>query len=223
MRTRAGVPRGRRAALVLVTSLTCLLTGCADDPAPPAAPSSPETVPLTDVDLAGLAAVRAPFCESLDVARVGDVLGGPARHTDSYAPGDRVRLTSEVVDVADEHGCTFTRGAVTARAWLLAQPVTRGQAREYATARRRQPECSAAGVLEFGSPGVVQTCRPPSTSEKPGGGEAGSGSLVVTMSGLFGDGWLTCQVTDRSPAEGDALLEGAQRWCAEVARTVASG
>ncbi len=222
MRTGAGARRRRRRALVAVTLLTCTLTGCTEDSARTAGPSSPEVEPLTDVDLRGLVAVRAPFCEALDRRRVEQVLGGAPRRSDSYAPGDPARLAAEVVDVAHEHGCTFSRGAVTARAGLLARPVTRARAREYVDARRRQADCSPAGVLDFGSPGLVQTCRPPSTTEKPGGSRHGTGSLVVTMSGLFGDGWLTCQVTDRSPDRVDELVEEAQRWCAEVARTVAS-
>ena len=182
-----------------------------DDPAPPA-PPKPTTVPVADLDLSGLAAVRAPFCEALDPTALSDLLGRDPRRRSTWSPGDRVRLEEGLVDVADEYGCSFVRRGVTARAWLFAQPVSRREAGGYVEERRRTPGCRAAGVLSFGSPGVVQACRVAGKSP----------ARVVAMAGRFGDGWLTCEVTAAPASAGAGLIERAQRWCAAVATTVAA-
>jgi hypothetical protein len=146
------------------------------------------------------------------------VLGGKPLHQASYAPGDRVRLTPALRDVAHEYGCAFRKRSITARAWLFAQPVTRAQARSYLAARQKVPGCVTSGVLAFGKPGLTQFCRP-----VPHGSAAGAapGTSLVTMSGLFGGGYLTCQVSATPKLlSNDDLLTRTERWCASVATTV---
>jgi hypothetical protein len=218
MRRRAaawGVP-----ALTLVVA-TLLVGACTAGSQSPRA-AGPGVVPLQQVDLSGLAAIRAPFCGALDQAALSTVLGGKPWRDASYAPGDRVSLTPALHDVAHEYGCAFRKRGITARAWLFAQPVTRTQAEAYVAARRGVPGCAPAGVLRFGSPGLVQACRPAPHAGGPADAGAAPGTHLVTMSGRFGSGYLTCQV---SAAPGprlsdDDLLTRGQRWCASVATTV---
>jgi hypothetical protein len=219
MRALLGVRRGWSPSLALVLA-ALLLSGCtSESPAPRAA--GPSLVPLQEIDLSGVSAVRAPFCEALDETALSAVLGGKPRRDTSYGPGDRVALTPALRDVAHEYGCAFRKRGIIARSWLFAQPVTRGQARSYVGERRHLAGCSPAGVLEFGSPGVVEFCRP-ARHAGPGGGGAAKGTSLVTMSGLFGSGYLTCQVsaTPESRLSNDDLLTRAERWCASVATTI---
>ena len=217
MRAEPTVRRvGNRAvgvSAVMVALLTVFLTGCTDEPAAPPAQAEATVAPLTDLDLGGLSAVRAPYCETLDPGQLSDVLGGDPHRTSSYKPGDRVGLAPGMVDVVQEYGCSYFRGPVTARTWLFAQPVTNRGARSLVAERAREQGCRPAGVLEFGAPGVVQTCRPAQDAGASGAAE------TVVLAGLFGDGYLTCEVT----APGDpSLLERTQRWCAGVAEAVAT-
>ena len=203
------------AALAVAVSL---LTGCTSEtPAPRSA--EPTVVPLQRLDLTGVSAKRAPFCDSLDAAAVASVLNGKPWHDASYGPGDRVALAPDLRDVAHEYGCVYRRRGITARAWLFAQPVTRGQAKSYVHTQRGVAGCSTAGVLKFGSPGVVQFCRP---ARRAGPAGAPKGTTLATMSGLFGPGYLTCQVsaTPGTRLSHDDLMTRAQRWCASVATTV---
>src|SRR3954451_21980288 len=169
LRVRRASPS--RAPLVALLLSVVLLGGCTSEASAPRR-TGPTAVPLEQVDLSGVSAVWAPFCEALDETSTTAALGGKPQRSSAYGPGDRVALTPDIRDVAHEYGCVFRRGGMTARAWLFAQPVTRGQARSYVAERHRVPGCSTAGVLEFGSPGVVQTCRPARLAGAAVGGAA---------------------------------------------------
>ena len=187
-------------ALLVAVGLTGLV-GCTGEESAPA-PVVPTTVAVEDIDLSGVRAVRADFCERLDEEAIGAVVGGEPRKSDSYSKGDRREVSPGVVDVVNEYGCTYRRGKRVAQAWLFAQPVTKDDARALLAERRTTKGCRPAGDLEFGTPGLVQQCE-------------GDGVRRTTMAGLFGDGWLTC--------EAQAPLEDAQRWCAAVALTTGTG
>ena len=199
-------PLARLAPLVLAAGLTAGCTAPSDkaEDLP-----TPTVTPLTDIDLSGVVAARGPFCDALDPESVADLLGGEPERTNSYGIGQRVDLVPGLRDVANEYSCSFTRDALTARAWLFAQSVTPAEARSMVEERGRDQACAPAGELSFGDPGLVQSCEP-------------GGRRRITAVGLFGDGWLTCQTT--TPATGDVaeLLERTQRWCAEVAVATAS-
>jgi hypothetical protein len=190
-----------------------LVTGCTgDDPAEP----TPTTTPLAAVDLTGVAVPRSTLCEAIDEESVVAVLGGEPERADTWSPGDPVQLPSGSTDVAHEHGCSFARGAVVARAWVFAQPVAAAPARAWLRELRSGPGCEPTGPLEFGSPGAAVSC-------------VAGRSTTVRMAGLFGDAYLSCEVArrtgraarDASPERTAGTAEQAQRWCANVA--LASG
>ncbi len=196
--------RGLAPAVLAVTLLTAGCTG--SDEAPDE--TGPSETPLADVDLTGVSAARTPFCDAIDPASVATALGGEPDKSRDYASGQRARMTPKMRDVAHEFSCTFERGPRMARAWLFAQPATGRQARTWVEERSNDDACRPAGKLSFGDPGVVQVCHDPS-------------QLRVTAAGLFGDGYLTCKLSGPKRTDEDALLERAQRWCAEVAQTTA--
>lgn len=193
-------PASRAAALTALVSVA-LLAGCTEDRAAPP-PAPPTTVPLEEIDLASVAVGRDPFCDLLDESSVADALGGEPRRTDGWETGDRRRVGG-TRDVVHETGCSFRRGRTEATAWVFTPPVTRADARRLVEQRRTRRACEAAGELRFGRPGTVQLC-------------AQGGTRLVTMAGLFGDAWLTCEVSTPGRGTGTDALEGAQRWCVEV-------
>jgi hypothetical protein len=200
-------PLARLAVLVLV--VTGLTAGCTE-PADKADESpSPTTTPLSDIDLSGVVADRAPFCDGLDPASLEAVLGGEPERRESYEAGQRVELARGLRDVANEYSCLFSRGRRTARAWLFAQPVFPAQADAWVEERSRAEGCESTPGLSFGDPGVVQSC------------DAGT-LRRVTAVGLFGDGWLSCQVLAPESVDPAELAGQTQRWCAEVAQATAS-
>lgn len=166
-----------------------LLTRSPNTPAPPAAPLS---TPLSAVDTTTLVVRRESFCGNVSAADLAAALGGPAHASTSYAPGQRAQLGG-TQDVADEHGCRWTgpHGAHAA-AWVFAPPVTPQWAQQLAA--DRPAGCRPIQAPAYGRPTSAYSC----------GG-------AITLSGLFGDAWLSCQLhTD------DRDLVG--RWCVAVAR-----
>ncbi len=196
---------------VPVLLLTAACTGSGDTPEP--VPPTPSEVPLAQVDLAGLRPARAPFCDGLDAAAVSEVLGGRPRSTDAYRSGDTRRVAPGVRDVVHEDGCTFTRGSTEAAAWVFAAPATRREARTWVADRAATQGCRATGEVSFGSPGSVLACA---------GTARGRTVRRISLAGLFGDAWLTCEVTRPRDESTRSTLEAAQRWCAGVV-TAAAG
>jgi hypothetical protein len=192
-----------------------LLAGCTGEDVEQPAPT---TTPLAEVDLTGVSVPRASFCGDLDETSLTEVLGGAPDRTDTWSSGDRVKLSPGTTDVVHEHGCSYGRGPVTARAWVFAQPVTPASARRWVQELRSSPRCERGGPLGFGSPGAVVTC-------------ADRRDTTVRMAGLFGESYLTCEVarrSGRSTADDSPELaaseraEQAQRWCADVALSATS-
>jgi hypothetical protein len=180
-------------------------TGDTGDTAPPP-PAPPTTVDLSEIDLTSVAVSRAPFCDALAESSATkalvDALGGEPRRTDAWESGDRRRVGGSR-DVVHEAGCSYRRGGSGASAWVFAAPVTRRDARSLLEQRRDADGCSPAGELRFGRPGLVQLC-------------AQAETRLVTMAGLFGDAWLTCEVSSVDSTPVGESLERAQRWCVEV-------
>ena len=205
---RGGVRRSALTRLAPVAVVVTLLTaGCTGSGSSSDGSPAPSDTPLSAVDLTGVAASRASFCDSLDPDAVAAVLGGAPEKDSSYGSGQRAELAPGLKDVSHEFSCTFDRGPREARAWLFAQPATAAQARGWIKERTADDSCKAAGELTFGDPGLVQLCR-----DKL--------QLRVTAAGLFGDGYLTCKVTAPPKSDETDLLDRAQRWCADVAVTV---
>ena len=211
---RAAVRRGPlarlAAAAVVVAFVTAGCSGSSDETEPEPVPSD---TPLGDVDLTGVVAERDAFCDALSSESVAPVIGGEPEETDEYTSGQEVLVAPGLQDVAHEYSCYFERGsgksARTARAWLFAQPADAADAKEWIKERSADEACRPAGELEFGSPGLVQSCDQDTRRR-------------VTAVGLFGDGWLTCQSTAPLSVDADELLEETQRWCAGVAQSTAS-
>ncbi len=204
-RTPSAAARLRIAALVLA-SVALGTSGCTGGNDPPEPEPTPDRgTPLAEVDTLRLTVPRSAFCDAVPPEAVTRALGAEPTKASTYEPGDRVRLTAELKDVAHEFGCRF-RGPrhAEARAWVFAPPVTRGQAKALADDAAGVRGCDeVAGAAAFGRPSAATWC----PSKKAG---------VVTFAGLFGDAWLSCSVAADSPVEREELVDRAGRWCAAV-------
>jgi hypothetical protein len=182
--------------------------------APTSRPTATAT-PLTSVDLSGLPVERRSLCGRIDQGDVERALRGPVVETDHYGSGDRASLTTRVRDVSHEFDCTYRADTgAEARVWVFAEPVSRGVARGIARDVRRAPGCRpVTGGPAYGAPTVSTSCR---VGTPPG--------RAVALRGLFGDAWLSCEVSTPSAASaGDPRRETerrAQRWCVSVATSV---
>ena len=174
---------------------------------PTAAPT-----PLSDVDVSHLPIPRGPFCAALKQNDIEAVLGGPVTRTGHYDSGARARLANGLTDIAHEYNCGYSAASgAEARAWVFAAPVTRRAAvallRDSTTAGCRQ----LSDGPRFGAPSAASMC------------PAGTGTpTVVTLRGLFGGSWLSCQVTTPRVAATPNPVRRAERWCVQVATTVGS-
>src|SRR3954447_17687927 len=127
--------RGRRWALGVAVVIVAVTAGYAlvrvvdsqGSDSPTDAQSSP--TPLADVDVSGLTVPRSSPCDHVDRGDVESALGDSVAVSERYQPGDRVRLTGSLRDVAREFGCTYRdAGGAEARLWVFAQPVDRSTA-----------------------------------------------------------------------------------------------
>jgi hypothetical protein len=182
-------------ALALVAAT--VLAGCdgssEDAPLTRSAPTS-----IAQLDVAGVRLARAPFCDRLTDAAVREAVGGPATSSDAWTNGDPVPTDGSPGQVGHEFGCSWTGAdGLTASAWVFARPVSPDFATTVVRGAGRDG-CSTQPGVGFGSPALVQTC--PATA----------GLERVRRAGLFGDTWLTCEVT--GPAS--VVHARVDRWCA---------
>jgi hypothetical protein len=200
---------GRPGLVVAVLVVAPLLAGCggSDD-------TSPETAarptPIAKLDVAGVRPARAEFCDRLPDSAVEAALGGKPESDDSWGNGDPIPDASgESGDAGHEIGCVWTGAAgAAARAWVFARPVDAAFAGALVRQAGRQPGCTAQPTAEFGKPALLQTCTLPGDVQR------------VRRAGLFGDTWLTCEV---SGAASPALARRTDRWCAAVVAAVDAG
>ncbi len=220
MGSRRAQPRRRRRGLVLgllavVVSAGAVVAGIRlvpTGPGTPAASPSPSPTPVRDVDLTSLPIAREPFCSLLDDATLAAVIGGDPTGTAHYTNGDRVELAPGVTDVSHEYNCSFTGPSGTvARAWVFAAPVPRAQARALARRAAEERGCRAVESRPtFGRPSGTTVC------------STAAGDTQVTMRGLFGDAWFSCQLTRPGNRDPDRSLHRTERWCVHAAETVAA-
>jgi hypothetical protein len=203
---------GSRGAIVVgVVVLSALLGGCSGSDEPASTPS-PRTTPIGKIDPSTVRLTRATFCDRVPDAAVRRALGARPDSDDRWGNGDR--LPAETVagssgDVTHELGCSWTGPAgATARAWVFARPTSAEFARTLVAQAGKQPGCKAEPAAVFGTPAVLQTCT------LPGGAER------IRRAGLFGDTWLTCELTGPSSPE---LLGRTDAWCADVVSAVRTG
>lgn len=172
------------------------------------------------VDPAALEVGRGPFCDRIPARAVRRVLGGPVQRTHHYGNGDSAELTPGYVDVAHEFNCSFERGEATARAWVFAPPVSPELAARVVAEIKTQRGCRFSRTPRFGGASVTTVC----TLRQP------SPTTRVSQHGLFGDAWLSCELTvprTRSgpqPAEDIAdIADRTAQWCADVLAAADTG
>lgn len=177
----------------------------------PTASPTPSPTPLASLDLSGLPIARAPACDAIDEGDVEDALGGPVSGTDHYDSGQRVVLAPGLRDVSHEFGCIFRAATgAQARVWVFAEPVSGRVAKTLVRDARSEKGCRpVSSGPTFGTPSATLLC----ALRKPR-------SRQVTLRGLFGDAWLSCQLT--SPAAGSvaATVRRSEQWCVRVATTL---
>ena len=200
---------GRPVLVVAALLVAGVLAGCSgsDHSAPKVTPSP---TPIGKLDTGSVRLVRAGFCDHVAASAVTAALGGKATGDQSWGNGDPVPdATGSSGDVGHEIGCAWTGAdGAAARAWVFARPVPSAFATSLVGQAGRQPGCTAAAAPVFGSPSVVQTCTLPGNVQR------------VRRAGLFGDTWLTCEVS--GPTAPD-LEKRTDRWCAAVVSAVTGG
>ena len=199
-------------AAVVVTALAAgavaVFEPLNDDP-PPEREEPFVATPLEGFETATLTVPRAGFCESVDPRQVEAALGTEPVEVQGYDNGEVVTLADGVEDVAHEFGCLWLAPDQSeARAWVFAPPVDAERAARLVREAGREQGCETSPGPPFGSPSVGVVC----TDE--GGGRA-------SYQGLFGDAWLTCELTLTPDAVGAGtvgLLGRTGAWCVGVAR-----
>lgn len=202
---------GRPGLLVAALLVAPLLAGCSGSgdhsPAKPAAGPTP----IGKLDAGSVRLARAAFCDRVPSAAVRSAVGGKPTSDDSWGNGDPIPdQGGGSGETGHELGCTWTGAAgAAARAWVFARPVTADLAGALVRQAGQQQGCTAEQTPTFGSPALLQTCR------------LSDGTQRVRRAGLFGDTWLTCEVS--APSAPD-LAKRTDRWCAAVvAATATSG
>lgn len=206
-RTRpAGVLRVTAGALGLGLALGLGAAGCSQDAETPPTPARP--TPIGALETQDMVVPRISFCDLVPDRAVEDALTGrvsDATHWDSGEPAPEAAGGSG--EALQEFGCGWTSNdGSAARAWVFARPVTRSFARLVVREAAARKHCRTPTAPPFGQPSVVQVCR---TAHE----------LRARHAGLFGDSWLTCEVTGRTgrPAE---VRKRADAWCVEVANAL---
>lgn len=190
---------GALAPLVLLGT-----TSCAAGPASVALPTPPPT-PLARLNTAEMTLPRIDFCTLVPVAAVHHALRAkPAAHR-RWGNGDRTDVPGEGRQTVAEHGCEWSAGAAAARAWIYAPPIRPALARSVVRQSEHAPHCHDTPGPAFGKPDLLEVC-------------SLAGSRRVRHAGLFGDTWLTCEVSDQAPLR--QLRRRADAWCVDIATTL---
>ena len=199
-----------------VAAVLVLTAGCTSAEQPGARGSSGPTPDVRSLDLSDLPIARAPFCDLVDPGGVRQALEAPVASSRSYEPGDTAEMVPGYTDVSDEYSCTFaTANDSQARVWVFAAPVTKAKARGLARAAARTKGCQVPPSIRFGTPTITTLCEQPGDPVR----------TAATMSGLFGDTWLSCQVSrphDGVSTRGNPweVLAQARQWCVDVVTTL---
>lgn len=185
-----------------------LVAGAPEDPARRAdAPDPTASAPAkVELDVSRLPIPREPFCADLDDPEVPLALAAPVDDGSSWESGDTVLLAPGLRDVAHEFGCRFVGADAEARVWVFAAPVSVAEARRLVREARSADGCRVLrSGTAYGRPGLTRAC-------------SDGGEVEVSARGLFGDTWLTCQLTDG--ADRGEVTRRAERWCVHVATTL---
>jgi hypothetical protein len=194
----------RRSWAVGALLLAPLAAGCSGSgggaPEPTARPT-----PIAKLDVGTLRLARADFCGRVPDAAVRRALGGKAEADGRWGNGDPVATDEGSGDVGHEIGCAWTgAGGAAARAWVFARPVDASSADGIVRAAGRQADCSAEPTPVFGAPALLQNCK------------LAGGLVRARRAGLFGDTWLTCEVTAPAATPEKQRTSTLDSWCATV-------
>lgn len=200
--------------LLLALGATALAVGVGvavvddEEPTTPTTVEEP-SVPLTDFDTTQLVARRTAFCGDVPDRVVTEALDGDPAAETAYGNGDRVKVAGGSRDVAHEFSCSWNApDGTVARAWVFAPPVTPERARSLVTGARKTDGCApVAGAPAYGVPSLALVCEKGDTR-------------VVSHRGLFGDAWLTCELTAPASVARAAQQDRAGRWCVGIATAV---
>jgi hypothetical protein len=115
-----------------------------------------------------------------------------------------------VRDVAHEFGCLWRAQGVVSRAWVFAPPVTPRAARDLVDAARATTGCEPiVDAPDFGRPSYGSICTAGARQE-------------ATFRGLFGDAWVSCELSASGIAR-EQLVDRTGRWCVAVAQAARAG
>ena len=171
----------------------------------------PAPTPLASLNTTAMQIPRIEFCKLVPAAAVHQALVTKPDSDSSYGNGDEVDLPGVGKQVVHEIGCSWsTDDGSTARAWVFARPVDAAFGKTVIAASKKTDGCRAAPGPSYGEPSVTQICRP------------SGGGARVRHAGLFGETWLTCEVSDPANEVAD-VRERADQWCSEVATALNTG
>lgn len=190
-------------AVVLVVAATAL-AGCAGGGK--AAPPPARPTPIGRLNTASMTLPRVEFCNRVPRVAVRAALGTGRWRLAHYRDGDRTAVAGST-DTVSEDGCAWAaeRGSALARAWVFAPPVGAAAAHAVSSEARTHPGCHVVQGPAFGRPSLTQVCTVRSGTR-------------VRHAGLFGSTWLSCEVSDASPAS--AVRARADAWCVQIANTL---
>ncbi|MCZ4498766.1 MAG: hypothetical protein JWQ74_1319 [Marmoricola sp.] len=204
------MPRPRFAVLVTLLAGALLLAGCsgADSSRTPVA--EPVATSIAQLDPAAMHLVRVAFCDLVPTVGVTRALGGTATSAETWGNGEPIPVVAGT-EVAHEFGCSWSGPKRrTAQTWVFARPVDAAFARRLISSQAAAGGCITSQDGRFGTPAVTQVCK------------LAGGTTRVRHAGLFGNTWLTCQVTGRSSTTYD-VRRSSDTWCAGVATALDTG
>jgi hypothetical protein len=228
---RQRLVRARWRRIAGIVTASALLAGCTSgtdapqDAGATASTASSAMPSVVEPDLSGVTVPRADVCGLLAEEDVERALGGPVADTAHYDNGEPFEVTRGRVDISHEYGCLFEGDdATVARTWIFARPVRKPEARTLVRRARRERGCAFPEPLVLGTPGLTSVC------EEPGPRSERGPLLRTRLAGLFGDTWLTCEISEPLQASGAGgsdtpsprteTLRRAERWCTSVVATV---
>lgn len=191
-----------RPVLAVLGTLALLGVGGCAGARPPAAAPTPAPTPIARLNTAEMSIPRIDFCTLVPAQAVRQALRAKPSTSQGWGNGDQTGVPGEGRQVVAEHGCAWSAGAASARAWIYAPPVGAALARAVAQQAAHERDCHDVNGPAFGTPSVVQVC-------------SASGSQRVRHAGLFTDTWLSCEVGDQAPVA--QVRRRADAWCVAIA------
>lgn len=191
-----------RAVLGVLGTLALLGAGGCAGARPPAATPTPAPTPIARLNTAEMSIPRIDFCTLVPGRAVRQALRAKPATSQRWGNGDQTSVPGEGRQVVAEHGCAWSAGAASARAWIYAPPVGPALARSAVQQAAHEPHCHDVNGPSFGTPSLVQVC-------------SASGTRRVRHAGLFTDTWLSCEVGDQAPAA--QVRRRADAWCVAIA------